>query len=89
MNPKKTRTHNNKLGKNQKSPKGFFPIDPVFKPYMGPPAPLNIPTPTPASDHPLGGHERTWGYVSRLWMTKDTSNEMCIQVMNPQIGKII
>ena len=25
------------------------------------PAPLNIPTPTPAPDHPLGGHERAWG----------------------------
>ena len=30
------------------------------------PLPLNIPTPTPAPDHPLGGHERTWGTRANL-----------------------
>ena len=27
--------------------------------YLG--IPLKIPTPTPAPDHPLGGHEGSWG----------------------------
>jgi hypothetical protein len=30
--------------------------------WLSGPLPLNIPTPTPAPDHPLGGHERTWGH---------------------------
>ena len=29
----------------------------IFKWGGKPPAPLNIPTPTPARDHPLRGHE--------------------------------
>ena len=32
-----------------------------WKIYPG--IPLNIPTPTPAPDHPLGGHERGQGFI--------------------------
>ena len=48
--------------------------------------PLNIPTPTPAPDNPLGGHERTWGTrdeKARKLLTGFRSNRL-VWVSSPE-----